>query len=342
MKTISTGAKSQQEMETEFKINLDFRDAKAMTTNNWQSQQKQKNIDGTTEPVIVELRQTDIERKPKYWSLVPERSVEIMESLLNTERTARKAQEVKETWNLWGLMLTDLHLNQRDIHNNSFNKRVKIVNDRISRVMDRLLRFDPEKLLIPNLWDMNNSDVKHLTSSLKTPMQDTLSMWDWYKKLLEREISMLESMQQYWLPLKYVRLWGNHDEYNSQLSAIALQYFFKDSDIEIGTTKNRYYEIRGNTMIALSHWDRWEWQKLFQMVVDECISKTRKKIEHMYAFLGHHHKKIIHQEWPLEIINLQAPAPKTEWCEKYWHDMKSSMSWFIFNKDEWKIVEVRW
>jgi len=66
MKTISTGAKSQQEMETEFKINLDFRDAKAMTTNNWQSQQKQKNIDGTTEPVIVELRQTDIERKPKY------------------------------------------------------------------------------------------------------------------------------------------------------------------------------------------------------------------------------------------------------------------------------------
>jgi len=48
-------------------------------------------------------------------------------------------------------MLTDLHLNQRDIQNNSFNKRVKIINDRIARVMDRLLRFDPEKLLIPNL-----------------------------------------------------------------------------------------------------------------------------------------------------------------------------------------------
>lgn len=341
MKTISTWPKTQAEMEEQFKVNLDFWEAKALTTNNWQSQQKQKNLDGTTEAVIVDLWQTDIEWKPKYWSMIPERSVEVMETLLNTERPKRKAQEVKETWNLWGLILTDLHLNQRDIHNNSFNKRVKIVNDRIARVMDRLLRFDPEKLLIPNLWDMNNSDVKHITSSLKTPMQDTLSMWDWYKKILEREISMLESMQQYWLPLKYVRLWGNHDEFNSQLSAIALQYFFKNSDIEVDTTKNRYYEIRGNTMIALSHWDRWEWQKLFQMVVDECISKTKKKIDHMYAYLWHHHKKIIHQEWPLEIKNLQAPAPKTEWCDKYWHDMKQVMTGYIWNDKEWQVIEVR-
>lgn len=330
--------KSEQDVIDEYKVNTDFRVANKLRHNERPTSMRRADWEITQ----IMNHQTEVIFVPKYWSMIPEWSVEIMEELLKVERPTRKAQEVKETWNLWGLMLTDLHLNQRDIHNNSFNKRVKIVNDRIARVMDRLLRFDPEKLLIPNLWDMNNSDVKHLTSSLKTPMQDNLSMWDWYKKLLEREISMLEGMQQYWLPLKYVRLWGNHDEFNSQLSAIALQYFFKDSDIEIGTTKNRYYEIRGNTMIALSHWDRWEWQKLFQMVVDECISKTRKKIEHMYAFLGHHHKKIIHQEWPLEIINLQAPAPKTEWCEKYWHDMKSSMSWFIFNKDEWKIVEVRW
>lgn len=330
--------KSEQDVIDEYKVNTDFRVANKLRHNERPTSMRRADWEITQ----IMNHQTEVIFVPKYWSMIPEWSVEIMEELLKVERPTRKAQEVKETWNLWGLMLTDLHLNQRDIHNNSFNKRVKIVNDRIARVMDRLLRFDPEKLLIPNLWDMNNNDVKHLTSSLKTPMQDNLSVWDWYKKLLEREITMLEGMQQYWIPLKYVRLWGNHDEFNSQLSAIALQYFFKDSDIEIGTTKNRYYEIRGNTMIALSHWDRWEWQKLFQMVVDECISKTRKKIDHMYAFLGHHHKKIIHQEWPLEIINLQAPAPKTEWCEKYWHDMKSSMSWFIFNKDEWKIVEVRW
>lgn len=342
METISTGAKSQQEMEEEFRVNLDFREAKSMTTNNWQSQQKQKNLDWTTTPVIVELRQTDIERKPKYWSMIPEWSVEIMEELLKIERPTRKAQEVKETGNLWGLMLTDLHLNQRDIHNNSFNKRAKIVNDRIARVMDRLLRFEPEKLLIPNLWDMNNSDIKHFTSSLKTPMQDTVSVWDWYKKLLEREISMLEGMQQYWLPIKYVRLGWNHDEYNSQLSAIALQYFFKNSDIEVDTTKNRYYEIRWNTMIALSHGDRWEWQKLFQMVVDECISKTKKRLDNLYAYLWHHHKKIIHQEWPLEIKNLQAPAPKTERCDKYWHDMKQVMTGYIWNNKEWQVIEVRW
>jgi len=329
--------KSEQDIIEQYKVNTEFWTPSKLRHNERPTSMRRADWEVTQ----IMNHQTELTFVPKYWSMIPEWSVEIMESLLNTERPTRKAQEVKETWNLWGLMLTDLHLNQRDIHNNSFNKRVKIVNDRIARVMDRLLRFDPEKLLIPNLWDMNNSEVKHLTSSLKTPMQDTLSMWDWYKKLLEREISMLESMQQYWIPLKYVRLWGNHDEFNSQLSAIALQYFFKNSDIEIGTTKNRYYEIRWNTMIALSHWDRWEWQKLFQMVVDECISKTRKKIDHMYAYLWHHHKKIIHQEWPLEIKNLQAPAPKTEWCDKYWHDTKQSMTGYIWN-NEWQIVEVRW
>lgn len=289
----------------------------------------------------VEMRQTKAKWKPKYWSLVPEWSVQVMETLLDKERPVFPKAEVKETGNLWGLMLTDLHLNASDVQWNSFNKRAKIVNDRIARVMDRLLRFDPERLLIPNLWDMNNSEVKHLTSSLKTPMQDNLSMEEWYKRILEREISMLEWLQQYWLPMKYVRLWGNHDDSNSKLSTIALQYFFKDSDIEIDTAKNRYYEIWGNTMIALSHWDRWEGKKLFEMVVDECISKTRKKIDYMYAILGHHHRRIITQEWPLEIINVQAPAPKTEFCEKYGMDMKQSMSWFVFNNKEWKIIEVR-
>jgi hypothetical protein len=74
---------------------------------------------------------------------------------------------------------------------------------------------------------MNNSDVKHLTSSLKTPMQDTVSMRDSYKKLLEWEITMLESLQQYGIPIQYIKLPGNHDEATTALSAIALEFFFK-------------------------------------------------------------------------------------------------------------------
>jgi hypothetical protein len=74
---------------------------------------------------------------------------------------------------------------------------------------------------------MNNSDVKHLTSSLKTPMQDTVSMRDSYKKLLEWEITMLESLQQYGIPIQYIKLPGNHDESTTALSAIALEFFFK-------------------------------------------------------------------------------------------------------------------
>jgi len=342
MQTISTWPKTKEQMIEEYKIDTDFRDASKMTTNTRQSQQKQKNIDGTTEPIIVDLRQTDIERKPKYWTMTAEWSVDVLKAMLDwKDFETRKAKEIKEKWNLWWLVLSDLHLNARDINNNSFNKRAKIVNDRINRVLDRLMRFDPEKLLIPNLWDMSNSDIKHFTSSLKVPMQDNISMEEWYKKLLEREIALLENLKQYGLPLKYVKVWGNHDSFSSQTSAIALQYYFKNSDIQIDVAKNRYYEIRGNTMIALSHGDRWEGKKLFQMVVDECISKTRKKLDYMYAILGHHHRTIVHQEWPLEITNVQAPADKSEFCDKYWLDMKQSMSWFVWSDTWGKIAEVR-
>jgi hypothetical protein len=172
-------------------------------------------------------------------------------------------------------------------------------------------------------------------------MQDTLAMKESYKRLLEWEIKLLESMQQYWIPVKYIKMSGNHDEFTAYQGWIALQYYFWDS-LEVVVPENRHYEIRGKTMIALSHWDRGEGNKLFQMVVDECITKQKKQLDYLYAYLWHHHKKIIHQEWPLEIKNLQAPWLKTERCDKYWHDMKQSMTWYIRWKNEWQVVEVRW
>lgn len=329
---------SEEQMYDMYNIDRRFRETEKIVHNNRTTTAKNKNGDMTQ----TLNHQTKLFLKPKWDSFAPEWTIEALQELLwDHPRPTFPKLEHKETWNLWWLVLTDLHMNLRDVQNNSLTKRIKIINDRIARVMDRLLRFDPEHLIVPNLWDMNNSDVKHLTSSLKTPMQDTVSMRDSYKKLLEWEITMLESLQQYGIPIQYIKLPGNHDESTTALSAIALEFFFKWSDIDIQTAEHRYYKMRGNTLIALSHWDRGDGKRLFQMIVDECISKQKKKVDNMYAYLGHHHKTIIHQEWPLEIKNLQAPAPKSDRCDKNWYDMKQSMSWFIRNKKEWEIVQVK-
>ncbi len=336
---------SEEEMYRLYDVNKEFRDTAKLKHNNWVTTVKTKEWD------IAQAinHQTTIDFKPKYGTLIPEWTVEILTALLAEKWVENGLQWPSKGYSrasgdlLGWLMLTDLHINAQDIQWQSFSDRVKSTNDRISRVMDRLLKFDPSKLLIPNMGDLNNSEVKHFTSSLKTPMQDNIAQKEWYKRLLEWEIVMLESMRQYWLPIKYIKLNGNHDEYNSYLSGIALQYYFKDlSDTEIELGKNRHYEIRGSTMIALSHWDRWEWKKLFQMVVDECIAKETQKLENLYAYLWHHHRDIVQQEWPLQIRNLQAPNIKTEFCEKYGMDMRQSMTGFIRWKEEGQILEVRW
>jgi len=55
-------------------------------------------------------------------------------------------------------MRTDLHLDELDIKNHTLAARIRQTNERTRRVVDRLMRFDPEKLLVTQMGDLFHSD----------------------------------------------------------------------------------------------------------------------------------------------------------------------------------------
>ena len=57
-------------------------------------------------------------------------------------------------------MLTDLHLDLMDNKTNTFQKRVNQVTERSKKVLDRMFKFDIDRLLVAQMGDLFNSDDK--------------------------------------------------------------------------------------------------------------------------------------------------------------------------------------
>lgn len=94
-------------------------------------------------------------------------------------------------------MLTDLHFDSSDIKGSTFNKRVKATDERIKRVLDRVMKFDPDSLLISNLGDTFNTDGNFKTSSQKVALQNNMPEKEAFKRTLEWEIKLLEKLKSY-------------------------------------------------------------------------------------------------------------------------------------------------
>lgn len=343
MQTISTGAKSEQDMIDEFQVNTDFRTPNKMNTNTWQSQQKWVNADGTTEPVIVDLFQTDINRVPKFGAETAERSVEILKSFL---WDPPHMEAVKRTWQeqlLWGLMLTDTHFDLRDVDDNTIKKRMEITTGRIFKVLDRMMKHDPDEIMIANLWDTFNSDWQYKTSSQKPSMQNNISEKDAFRKVLDWTIWLIDKVKETGKPVSYVWVPWNHDNLTSEHAGVALEYYFGDS-VPIRTEQDRAYVEWWKTLIAMWHWDHETPSNMLQFAVDEHITKRAwgNVLTKLYWYLWNQHRQIIGQNWPMMIKNLLAPNPKSWRTKERWYDMVQWQHGFVRDKEEWEIAEVRW
>jgi len=339
MNTLSTWPKTQEEMIEKYAINTDFRDPSKMTTNTRQSQQKQKNADGTTEPVIVDLRQTDIEWKPKYWSFVPEWSVEIMEMLTKVWKKELYSPIRPKEELLWWLLRTDQHLDELDYKNNSFSKRVQITNERTKRALDRLMKFDIDKLLIWQMGDLMNSDKWYRTSSGKVHLQNNIHEKDAFKRILEWTIAWMDELKKLWIPLEYKIVPWNHDNLAISHYWVACEYALW---IPVTIDKDRAYIQWWETLIALWHWDNEKPANFLQFVVDEFMTKYKQKITNIHWYLWNQHQTIISQNGSMIIKNLLAPNPKSTWTKSKWYDMVQWQHAFVWDKKEWEIAEVKW
>jgi hypothetical protein len=241
---------------------------------------------------------------------------------------------------LWGLMLTDLHLDLMDNKTNTFKKRVNQVTERSKKVLDRMFKFDIDRLLVAQMGDLFNSDSKFKTSSHKVVLQNNVHEKDWFRRVLDFTVGFLEALKEYWLPMEYRIVPWNHDREKTEHYWVALEYYFGDS-LKVTTERNRAYIPRGDTLIALWHWDNEKPNNFLQLVIDEYIRKGNKA-KNIVWYLGNQHRQIIGQNWPMLIKNLLAPAEKSDWCDNKWYDMIQWMHWFIRDKIDWEICEVRW
>lgn len=343
MKTISTWPKTLEDITKEFNVDLEFREPWRLKTNTRQWQQKEKKLDWTTQPVIVDLFQSEVDRLPKYKWEAPERSVEIMKDILEWRGVCRpnfqKIKPAKENL-LWGLMLTDLHLDLMDNKTNTFQKRVNQVTERSKKVLDRMFKFDIDRLLVAQMGDLFNSDDKFKTSSHKVTLQNNMHEKDAFRRVLDFTIWFLEWLKEYWIPLEYRIVPWNHDRNKTEHYWVALEYYFWDS-LKVKTERNRAYIPRWDTIIALWHGDNEKPNNFLQFVIDEYIRKGNRA-KNIVWYLWNQHRQIIGQNWPMLIKNLLAPAEKSNRCDNKGYDMIQWMHWFIRDKKDWEIAEVRW
>lgn len=325
---------SEEEMYRLYDVNKEFRDTGKLKHNNWVTTVKTKEWD------IAQAinHQTTIDFKPKYGSLVPEWTVEILETLWNQPRmelyNPQRATEELLGW----LLRTDQHLDELDHKNSSFKKRVSITNERTKRALDRLMKFDIDKLIIWQMWDLFNSDKWYRTSSGKVALQNSIHEKDAFKRILDWTIAWMEELKKLWIPLEYKIVPWNHDNLAISHYGVACEYAL---GIPVTIDKDRAYIKWWETLIALGHWDNEKPTNFLQFVVDEFLTKYKQKITHLHWYLGNQHQNIISQNGSMIIKNLLAPNPKSTRTKSKGYDMVQGQHAFVRSKTEWEIVEVR-
>ena len=206
------------------------------------------------------------------------------------------------------------------------------------RAIDRVLMFNPDNLLIGSLWDTFNTDGRYSTSSWKHPQQNSVSEHDAFKYVLEWSVEMLEYMHQFRLPLEYASVNGNHDYLAQGHMAVALQAYFRNSNINIVVAKDRFYKERWDILIMLSHWQSEAPRRVLEIAVNEFV---RKKYNQMYSYMGHKHIKEMQQVWPMVNKRVGALVPPSEWEAKFWYKPYKGMSWFVRDKEQGEIADLK-
>lgn len=328
---------SEQEMLEMYKVNTDFREPSRLKHNNRPTTVKRADW----EVAQVLNHQTTLELKPKYNSLIPEWSVDILEAMLAKQWVEHKQWERTPTveWNiLGGVLFSDLHLDRSDIENSSIEKRIEHATECYKRAIDRVLMFNPSNLLIGNAWDTLNTDGRYSTSSGKHFQQNSVSEHDAFKYVLEWSAEMLEYMQQFRLPIEYAQVSWNHDELSAWHLGIALQAYFKDSNINIVVEKHRFYKEWGEILIMLSHWQSETPKRVLEIAVNEFV---RKKYNQMYSYMWHKHIKEMQQVWPMVNKRVWSLVPPSEWEAKFWYKPYKWMSGFVRDKEQWEIADLK-
>lgn len=89
-------------------------------------------------------------------------------------------------------MFADLHIDKMDESNTPIKKKIKKLDGMFLRLLDRVMKFDPERIMVSDLGDSLNTDGRFRTTSGKVSLQNSVGEEDAFKYLMDWFIKVID------------------------------------------------------------------------------------------------------------------------------------------------------
>lgn len=326
------GNRTEEEMLNQFDVDRDKRDVRRWLINTWTTTMKDEN----QQPTQVENYQSKLWLERKYPELVDDVADVLLKLIGDETRKTIKAPKATQQQLLGWVLEFDWHINKLDHLRTQPTKKLKKMMEWKKRLLDSILKFDPDKLLYVIGGDKFNSDGNQRTTK-GIPMNNTMDEFDAFKMWLEDDVWFIEYMKQTGLPIQIIAVPWNHDYLTMKLYGESLKIYYRnDEGVEVTNSENRAYVDRWKTMMMFGHWQNEKTNNVLQLAMKEFI---KKKYDHMYAYAGHWHTRQTSQNWQMIYKRVSSPWHPNKRANNKGYDMKQGMNGYLWDKKGWEIAE---
>lgn len=293
--------------------------------NVWEQGQASK--DGSNK--IVQLHQVKASFKPIHQLVVYE---DMLRELFSKDvPTIPNRHKHNDTGVLANFTDSDIHFDRLE-HNPK--KYLKTLDETRMRLIDDVMKFEPERILYANIGDYFNTDGSYTTTK-GTPQVNSMKEQDAFKMGLEHQMKLIETLSSI-LPTDVIYVPGNHDEDKLQYLSDAMKLFYGRNDnvtIDNWTDPRKYYAWGQNTL-WFAHGDKLKEKDILSLMSLE--DKIRK---HNYFYKGHVHHQLKQTYGNLIVETLSSPAITNDYERKHGYMWTGKMSAKLFDKKNGKIGE---
>jgi len=239
---------------------------------------------------------------------------------------------------LWSVMIYDAHIDKLDVKWTSIQKKVAKVLDGTNRILDKLSKFDIDKMLFVNWWDYFNTLTKWATK-WNTQQENNCSEKEAWKYWLELQIELLELISKL-APVDAIFIEWNHEaEKLTYLRDAVSAYNRNNPNINIlEWNGDRQYYQWWETMMWFTHGDKIKPANLVTVAHQE---NSRKKYNNLEMFQWHLHKST-KDTFAWAIVEVLTWASwQNDWARWHWYDVAWwQINWYVHSKKEWRQAHI--
>ena len=207
-------------------------------------------------------------------------------------------------------MIYDTHIDKLDVKWTPIQKKVAKVLEATKRILDKLSKFDVDKMLFVNGGDYFNTLTKWATK-WNTQQENNCSEKDAWKYWLELQIELLELISKL-APVDAIFIEWNHGD-------------------------RQYYQW-WETMMWFTHWDKIKPANLVTVAHQE---NSRKKYNSLEMFQRHLHKSS-KETYAWAIVEVLTGASwQNDWARGHWYDLTyGQINGYIHDKKDWRQAHI--